>query len=561
MSVTVSEAMKTPALRRCRLVAGEQGVSRLIEAVTVMEMPDIVQWLRGNELVLTSCYAIRDDESALAELVPLLADRNVAAIGLKPGNALSSNIPEVMLDFAHRLGLPLIEMPQEVTYRDVIQEVSEAVSARAAGRLARSQEIQTSLTDVSLRGGDMKEVLALLHGFIGHPVMVQDLHGRIVSLAGMSRGDLDPTPSVPKENGGPDSRTDFTLNGVGRVRSVFPLEGGGQPLGYLSVVAHPSEMGEMDLIAVRHAVSVLVLELLRERAVAEAEKRFINDLIRDLVSADGARPDDLLRRAAFWGWETNIQYLPVVAQVRNTTGGSGETPPPADDRALRRLAADVEAVFRSHWPQAIVGTRGPYAVVLVPLEAEKIPLERVREMAAGVRARLEESGQSLETHFGIAEHGAPLAALQEPYAEALRALEFARRSGKSHAVSYGEMGIYRFLCAINDSNAVEEFAWETLHPLLTLESSYSATLMETLRAFCRTNGNVARVAEDLYIHYNTAQYRMRRIEDILGMDLSSAEDFLTVHTALKAWDMTIARGGGQPHARPRQKPAGDYIGF
>ena len=59
--VTVQEILSIPALRKLSVIGGEQGLNKRVSYVTVMEVPDIVRWLKGNDFVITSLYAFKDD--------------------------------------------------------------------------------------------------------------------------------------------------------------------------------------------------------------------------------------------------------------------------------------------------------------------------------------------------------------------------------------------------------------------------------------------------------------------------------------------------------------------
>ena len=63
--LTVREAMKTGGLSKCRLLAGEAGLDNAITCVDCMEVPNIEPWLRSGELLITTGYALRDDENAI----------------------------------------------------------------------------------------------------------------------------------------------------------------------------------------------------------------------------------------------------------------------------------------------------------------------------------------------------------------------------------------------------------------------------------------------------------------------------------------------------------------
>ena len=68
-----------PALAPARVVGGHAGLGQPVRGVNVMEVPDILDWVKPDELLLTTAYPLRDDRAALDALVPRLAERGLAA--------------------------------------------------------------------------------------------------------------------------------------------------------------------------------------------------------------------------------------------------------------------------------------------------------------------------------------------------------------------------------------------------------------------------------------------------------------------------------------------------
>lgn len=128
--LTVATVMTLPVLRGVRLLAGEGGLDRVIECATVMETPYVTRWLRGNELVITSLYALRDDEATQVDMVARLADAGIAALLVKP-KIYVEHLPDAMLDAANERDLPLLELPVSVPYIDVFHAVMGEIFRRS----------------------------------------------------------------------------------------------------------------------------------------------------------------------------------------------------------------------------------------------------------------------------------------------------------------------------------------------------------------------------------------------------------------------------------------------
>ena len=114
----VSDLLRLPAFRGIRVLAGESGLLKKVEHVTVMEVPDIKRWLKGNDFLITSFYSVRKSEGAQCQLIEELAD-TCCCIAVKTGQYVD-DISEVVRNTADRCGLPLLEIPFHTAYIDLL---------------------------------------------------------------------------------------------------------------------------------------------------------------------------------------------------------------------------------------------------------------------------------------------------------------------------------------------------------------------------------------------------------------------------------------------------------
>jgi PucR family transcriptional regulator, purine catabolism regulatory protein len=86
MPLTLREAMKTiEPLSRSHIVAGETGIDKNIQFVNVMEVPDILEWVRPGELLVTTLYPLRDNIAAIEGLIPKLSERGLVGLAVTMG--------------------------------------------------------------------------------------------------------------------------------------------------------------------------------------------------------------------------------------------------------------------------------------------------------------------------------------------------------------------------------------------------------------------------------------------------------------------------------------------
>ena len=102
--------------------------------------------------------------------------------------------------------------------------------------------------------------------------------------------------------------------------------------------------------------------------------------------------------------------------------------------------------------------------------------------------------------------------------------------------------MYRLLYSIEDSALLDEMSKDVLKPLSDYDAQHDAGYVETLESFLRHDGSIKAVADELFIHRNTIQYRMGNIKSLLNSPLESAEDRMKYLIACMIRKMD---GGGQ----------------
>lgn len=123
---TVKDILSIPALRKLRVIGGEQGLNKRVSYVTVMEVPDIVKWLKGNDFIITSLYAFKDDIKEQIELIDKLADARCSCLAIKTGSYVKE-LDKLIIERADCRGLVLVEIPSETTYIEIIVNAMDKI--------------------------------------------------------------------------------------------------------------------------------------------------------------------------------------------------------------------------------------------------------------------------------------------------------------------------------------------------------------------------------------------------------------------------------------------------
>jgi DNA-binding PucR family transcriptional regulator len=110
----------------------------------------------------------------------------------------------------------------------------------------------------------------------------------------------------------------------------------------------------------------------------------------------------------------------------------------------------------------------------------------------------------------------------------------ALQPGRLNVVTGSEVVSHVALLAAVPDDVRRAFAARVLDPVLDYDARTGTGLRETLEAFLDCSGSWSRAAERLHLHVNTVRYRIGRVEELTGRDLSSLADRVDVFLALRS---------------------------
>jgi sugar diacid utilization regulator len=198
------------------------------------------------------------------------------------------------------------------------------------------------------------------------------------------------------------------------------------------------------------------------------------------------------------------------------------------ERGIRVVARDslAASVELDGW-----GSQDAELVIVVPG-----PDSDLAERAAqAVRRELETSLSGFGLAVARSRPVTDAADLHRAGAEAFLAANVAVAQG-SEELAFEETGAYRLQlpAMVEDPDELRRFHEETVAPLVTYDEQYETELVRTLETFLDADGNVAQTAQRLYTHRHTVRYRLERVKELTGLDVSSTDGRERLGLGLKA---------------------------
>jgi sugar diacid utilization regulator len=519
--VRVRDLLDVPDLG-LRLLSGAAGLDRVIRHVFTTDLPDPGRYLTSGDLVLTGLIWCREPGDA-DQFVTVLAAAGATALGA--GEALGDVPPElVRACIAH--GLTLLAVPAETSFATITDEVARKLDGDRATAMTRVLGRRRLLLSAVAQGAGLDAMFALMGRDLGPECWLLTGTGRMVGGTGAALPAglaLQLACAYVKA----DRLPGVTAIGDAGPYSLFGVGGEPRLTSWFLACAGKERDWAPEL---RESVAELVADVALERARLDAGRTGDRKLAEAIVAmlASGAGPGGALvevaslMRAA--GLDPGGRYLVLAVSAEADRVAS-----PNADRWRCDLAEELTAPLGG---RTLAAPAGDEVAVLIPLEAQAsqeqvaAALQDVQPVLDAARIRL-----SVGVSAPVQGVGALSGALHE--ADSARRLAEVRATTALSLVTSDEVTSHELLLASVPASVLRSFRERLLGPLLAYDERHRAELMPTLREFLACSGSWNACAATMYVHVNTVRYRIRRIEELTGRDLSCLADQVDFFLALQ----------------------------
>ncbi len=531
-SVRVADLLTLPAFIGVEVVAGSAGLGRVIDRVNIMEVPDIVPWVKPHELLLTTGYPLREVPQGLAALMADLDEAGVAAVAVKLRRYLDQ-LPPDMLAEADRRGLPVLLLADDVAFDDLLNAVLSDVLNRQSTILERSELVHRVLVGVVLDGGGLDELVNELHRLIGGLAFVTTPDGRVLTF----RGDESTQAIFDQGDLFMDTgrfRSERFAPGVHHVAdsavAVVPVLAGRSDHGRLVVVRAGQPLRHGDMHVLERAATVAALAITKAIAVQAVEAKYRGDFVRDVLLDRAGSALSILEHFDSLGWNVARPLVVVVAALdpHESTDVSRKDARAAQDRFAN---AWMHVVGRFDKAAPVVGFAAE-VVALIGVPDNDAARAAVETLVRGVSG--DGGGGRRAFATGVSRVISDPAGIAGGYEQARRSVHVGRQlQGQSAVAHFDDLGAFRLLSLIEDAAELGNFVNEVLRELASETDPEAADMRETLRVLLDTNLNVAETSRQLHFHYNTLRYRIGKLERIVGPFTSDPDLQLDLSLALR----------------------------
>lgn len=287
-----------------------------------------------------------------------------------------------------------------------------------------------------------------------------------------------------------------------------------------------SETEEVVELVLGQAALAYALHNLSERAASTARATVRDEIVWDLVDGDRRQRVAALDRADRHAIELRG---PIRVLHGELTIGDGANGGPRTSAAgtRRRLCEQVHQVISGH-PDHIGSCRGDWIVVITCGDDRA----EIAALAAELTRSVSAVRPDVSVRWGVSSSCAQPVELPTAFREAKTAVRAAAAALGDRPMYFDDLGTVRVLLADNGGADVTEFVRDTLGPLLAYDAERDGALLATLRAYFAADCSQKDAAQLIPVHHKTLRYRLDKIEELTGLDLTRHSERMRASIAL-----------------------------
>lgn len=533
--MTVEELLQLPTIKGLKLISGNLGVHREISTVTVVDTPDGFQWLKGNEVVITTTYALEKTPNAFLDFISKLLSRNISALIVKSDRYIKV-IPENAKKLCDEKALPLIYCPAIYAFTDIINPTLSGIISKQAEQLKESSKIHESFLELAINDRSIHQILQTLSTLIQEPTAYVDTVFHKVYFS---------------ENVSEDSlylkglSYEIILNEYQEKYQCINVVNKEQKFGYIMLLSDRSDRTYPDTdsniykTAIEYASIVIILRMQIRISNRMIEEKYYSSFVGDLMLNNVKTREEINTRAHLYGWNLDGGGFVAIIDInnikkyylRNLDTGTNEKLQKYTDQIFDTSIKYIKQAF----PSTIYYSQSDFIAFLI---TGKLPVS-ARKTLADTFSQIQHSllnAVPFTISMGVGMYVDDIINIHNSYQQAKQVIQTVYQIQQFNRLFfYDQIGIYRLLFSISSNNEAIEFCDKYVKPLQQYDDQHHANLIETLQSIITCGWNLKLASEKLFLHYNSVKYRFQKICDLLEIDLRDNSRHTEIELALKIY--------------------------
>lgn len=529
--LTVKDLLQRKHFENIEVIAGKEGLSRLVKWVHVVDVTKIRNLLNGNELILSTGLAWKEDKAMFLSVVEQLIESQAAGLCIEIGT-YTTFLPEEIIELANEQHFPIILFKQEVPFVEITQDIHTLLINHQYQMISDLEGYSQALNKKLLTIEDHNEILHFIQQYLKIQVITIFSHHEIHFTPKVNEKEQNELMNIiEKHSTGPASPSVASM----------PIQLLGDSKAELIIYCKDRVITDFDQLILDRTATALAQFLLRKHYVEEKKRAEESEWLMSWLDGE-------------YSEESIHEYLAYHMPGMKPKGAFV---------CLCKLDpfnkySNVDLTYFKLYTRTIFEQQG-FTLFSIKKRDSLIFIFLNKRNSSTWKQRIREGIEKLvqqdfkvgkhksKLELGVGKYVEDLTNLNLSYQTAIETVRIQNRCGQQvMSYFYDDLHIYRLISHLNRHLDLNEIVLEYLEPVICYDKKYNGKLMETLKTYLACNGSKQETAKRLFVVRQTLYHRIEKLEKLLGDDFMNHEKRLAIEFMLHSYEFLLSSKQGKP---------------
>lgn len=530
--------------KELQVICGDDYLENDIQNINIVDVPCENAHFKKGDFVITSLDIIIKEKINLVNIINMLSQENIGMLGLvingKVNDEIMNHCQQIII-LANKINFPVIKIPSKIKYKHIASSIGniKSVNGFLLEQLKKNLIILRNTPYFSTNN-----ILKIVSNYIDSTILLLSPNEEILDL--VQSNTIQSEENIPIDRifhliKGNDTNPISTLNpivykGKKDTFAIFSLDTYKKILGYLCIITEKDtvEKKEYRISIINEAIPFIIIALMSYHEKELIYNKSKDEFLKGLLYGIYLDKNTIQKEAKFFNIDFKLKRFVWIINIRSF---KSDFPDLKSDKIPQNIINDTCNIAKKYYYEdyAIIDNS---TVIFIKVKPD-IPNDKQVEKYSNLLNTLELQMPEYKFTIGIGRAYETLEDLALAYEDAAFSLKMGSKIFKSgkNVYAYDDLIIYHLLYKYPSNPILERLYNNGVGKILSYDKENNTTLFETVHVLVKCNFVYSEAADKLYIHRNTFYQRIKRVEEVTGLDMNSSETRLILQLGFKIHDI------------------------
>lgn len=515
----VRDIFSLSGMKYSHIKAGVEGLDRVINTVTVLEVTDVEgqNWLIEGQLYITSLYSVMNNIEKQLEIIQVLINSKSAGIIICHIEMWLKKIDPRIIDICNKYDFPLIVAESNTSYIEIMNPIILKLMADDSEDYVDTTQMQNKMIELVVNRKDVSLIYRTMSEYYKNKIWFLDIDNRLIYPK--EDNEFHNFWSSLKALNNEERRKSPDYNIVEFSDKSYILKQVFSEGNYFGIIVAEIDKSRTNYFSNLLDIFSMIFALITTKSsrVAELERRKKEEFLSDLITWNFRSNEVALRMGKQINWDITKVNKVIVINMNIYQEKSGEYLREVEKYIETVQYSKIKNIIRRENKDNLIGVRSDLIIILLSREN----YERKGRIQDICNLVLENWDIDLAGNIsiGVSESLVNYVDIPKGYNQAIEAMRFSREYfGNNNFFEHINMGAYSIIKNIKEDRQLMDSLVGLYQKLIEYDQNNHTELYKTLKELILNDMDFNKTSEIMFLHKNTILYRKNKIQEILGYE-------------------------------------------